>query len=207
MSFTLPDLPYATDAFGDTLSAETFAFHHGKHHKAYVDKTNELVGTTIDLDGASLSDVIIAAADRGNKALFNNAAQIWNHSFYWQCLSPDAQKPTGKLAKLIDDGFGSTDALLAELKKEAVGHFGSGWAWLMLDGDALKITSLHDADTPVAHDGMKPLLTIDVWEHAYYVDYRNARPSYLDALMAKAINWDFVAENLDGRGVSRADQI
>ncbi len=206
MAFILPDLPYAKSAFGDILSAETFDYHHGKHHKAYVDKTNELVGTTVDLDGASLARVIAAAKDRGNKALFNNSAQVWNHSFYWQCLSPVTQKPTGKLLALIEEGFGSTDNLLAELKKEAVGHFASGWAWLVLDGGKLEITSLHDADTPVVQDGMQPLLTIDVWEHAYYIDYRNARPSYLDALLGKAVNWEFVAQNLDGAGVNRADQ-
>lgn len=205
MLFTLPDLPYAKDAFGDTLSAETFDFHHGKHHKAYVDKTNELVAADAKLSGASLSKVIIAAKDGGNKPLFNNSAQLWNHSFYWECLSPEQQAPSGKLKKLIDDEFGSTEDLLAKLKAEAVGHFGSGWAWLVLDKDKLKITSLHDADTPIVHN-FQPLLTIDVWEHAYYIDYRNARPSYLDALLNKAINWEFVAQNLDGKGVSRADQ-
>jgi superoxide dismutase, Fe-Mn family len=206
MAFTLPDLPYAKDAFGDVLSAETFDFHHGKHHQAYVTKTNELVEVTVDLSGASLSDVIRAAKDRGNMGLFNNSAQIWNHSFYWQCLSPETTAPSGKLLSLIEDGFGSVEALTAELKKEAVGHFASGWAWLVLDGGKLAITSLHDADTPVVHDGMQPLLTIDVWEHAYYIDYRNARPSYLDALLAKSIDWEFVARNLDGKGVDRADQ-
>ncbi len=206
MPFTLPDLPYAKDAFGDILSAETFDFHHGKHHKAYVDKTNELVGVTVDLAGASLSEVIRAAQDRGNPALFNNSAQIWNHSFYWQCLTPETTAPAGKLLTLIEDGFGSVETLAAELRKEAIGHFASGWAWLVLDGGKLKIMSLHDADTPVVHDGMQPLLTIDVWEHAYYIDYRNARPSYLDALLASAIDWDFVARNLDGKGIDRADQ-
>ncbi len=206
MPFSLPDLPYAKTAFGDVLSAETFDYHHGKHHKAYVDKTNELVGNTVDLEGASLGRVIEAAKDRGNKALFNNSAQIWNHSFYWQCLSPEVQAPTGKLLALIEEGYESTDNLIAELKKEAVGHFASGWAWLVLNGGKLEITSLHDADTPVVHEGMQPLLTIDVWEHAYYIDYRNARPSYLDALLNKGINWEFVAQNLDGKGVERADQ-
>lgn len=206
MPFILPDLPYARDAFGDILSAETFDFHHGKHHQAYVTKTNELVGVTVDLAGASLSDVIRAAQDRGNPALFNNSAQIWNHSFYWQCLSPETKAPSGKLLELIEDGYGSVETLTAELKKEAVGHFASGWAWLVLDGGKLRITSLHDADTPVVHDGMQPLLTIDMWEHAYYIDYRNARPSYLDALLANAVDWDFVAQNLDGKGVERADQ-
>ncbi len=205
MSFILPELPYAKSAFGDLISAETFDYHHGKHHKAYVDKTNALVADDVSLSDATLLEVIAAAKAQDNKGLFNNAAQIWNHSFYWKCLSPEKQSPSGKLKTMIDDSFGSHEDMLAKLKEEAVGHFASGWAWLILDGDKLKITSLHDADTPVAHD-MKPLLTIDVWEHAYYIDYRNARPNYVDALLNKAINWEFVAENLDGKGASRADQ-
>lgn len=205
MSFMLPDLPYAVDAFGDLLSAETFEFHHGKHHKAYVDKTNELVGKEAELNGASLSDVIIAAKDKGNASLFNNSAQIWNHSFYWQCLSPEQQAPSGKLEDMIANEFGSHEMMIEKLADEAVKHFASGWAWLVLDKDRLKITSLHDADTPVAHQ-MQPLLTIDVWEHAYYIDYRNKRPAYVDALLKQAINWEFVAQNLDGNGIARADQ-
>ena len=205
MPFTLPELPYDTSAFGDLISAETFKYHHGKHHKAYVDKTNALIADDAALSGASLTEVITSAKSQGNKGLFNNSAQIWNHSFYWECLTPEQQSPTGQLKSMIDSSFGSHENMIAKLKEEAVGHFASGWAWLVLDGDALKITSLHDADTPVAHD-MSPLLTIDVWEHAYYIDYRNARPDYVDALLNKAINWEFVAENLDGRGVSRADQ-
>jgi Fe-Mn family superoxide dismutase len=205
MTFVLPDLPFDKNAFGDVISAETFDYHHGKHHKAYVDKTNALVADDNTLSGASLVEVISAAKAQGNKGLFNNAAQIWNHSFYWQCLSPLGQTPSGRLKSLIDSSFGNLDNMLAKVKEEAVGHFASGWAWLILDGDSLKITSLHDADTPVVHD-MKPLLTIDVWEHAYYIDYRNARPDYVDALLKQAINWAFVAENLDGNGASRADQ-
>lgn len=205
MSFTLPDLPYPADAFGNIISAETFEFHHGKHHKAYVDKTNELVAKEAELSGASLSDVIMAAKGSGNATLFNNAAQIWNHSFYWQCLSPEQQAPSGKLKDMIADAFDSQETMLEKLADEAVKHFASGWAWLVVDKDTLKITSLHDADTPVAHE-MKPLLTIDVWEHAYYIDYRNRRPDYVDALLKQAINWEFVAKNLDGEGVSRADQ-
>ena len=127
---------------------------------------------------------------------------IWNHSFFWQCLAPpQGQRPTGQLAELIDEGFGGVDALLAKLKEEAVGHFSNGWAWLVLDGDALKITSLHDADTPVVHDGMKPLLTLDVWEHAYYIDYRNERPKFAESVLGNIVNWEFVAKNLDGEGV------
>jgi len=205
MSFILPELPYDKSAFGDLISAETFDYHHGKHHKAYVDKTNTLLADNAALSSASLIDVIAAAKAQNNKGLFNNAAQIWNHSFYWKCLSPEQQAPTGKLKAMIDASFGSHVDMLAQFKEEATGHFASGWVWLILDGETLKITSLHDADTPVAHD-MKPLLTIDVWEHAYYVDYRNARPNYVDALLNNAINWEFVAENLDGDGALRADQ-
>jgi Fe-Mn family superoxide dismutase len=205
MAFELPPLPYDKSAFGEILSAETFDFHWGKHHRAYVNKTNELAPQA-GLDGRRLSDVIRAAKESGNKGLFNNSAQLWNHSFYWQCLSPETQQPTGTLKQKIDEAFGSTDALLEKLKTESVNHFASGWGWLVLDGDQLKVTSLHDGDSPVAYDGMKPLLTIDVWEHAYYIDYRNARADYVDALLKRAINWEFVAQNLDGRGVSRADQ-
>lgn len=206
MTFTLPELPFAKDALGTFMSAETLDYHHGKHHKAYVDKTNSLAAEA-GLEGRALSEVISAAKDQGAKGLFNNSAQLWNHSFFWQCLAPpQGQKPTGKLAAMIEDGFGDLDAMLAKLKEEAVGHFASGWAWLVLDGDALKITSLHDADTPVAYEGMKPLLTLDVWEHAYYIDYRNERPKFAESVLGNIINWEFVGRNLDGQGVSRADQ-
>jgi Fe-Mn family superoxide dismutase len=205
MAFELPPLPYDTSAFGDIISAETFDFHWGKHHRAYVTKTNELVSQA-GLEGRSLSDVIRAAKDSGNRGLFNNSGQLWNHSFYWQCLSPETQQPTGVLKQKIEEAFGSTEALLEKLKAESVNHFASGWGWLVLEGDQLKVTSLHDADTPVVYEGMKPLLTIDVWEHAYYIDYRNVRADYVDVLLKRAINWEFVAQNLDGQGVSRADQ-
>ena len=206
MPFRLPDLPYSKDALGGFMSAETLEFHHGKHHKAYVDKTNGMLGEK-GLEGRPLSQVIRVAREQGDSALFNNSAQIWNHSFYWQCLAPpEGQRPTGQLAELIDEAFGSTDAMLAKLKEEAVGHFSNGWAWLVLDRDRLKITSLHDADTPLAYDGMKPLLTLDVWEHAYYIDYRNERPRFAESVLGNIVNWEFVASNLDGDGVSRADQ-
>jgi superoxide dismutase, Fe-Mn family len=206
MAFTLPDLPFAKDALAPHMSAETLDFHHGKHHKAYVDKVNELVGQT-SLADASLTELIRHAKQKGDRKLFNNAAQHWNHSFFWQCLAaPEGQQPTGKLAAMIEDGFGGTDQLLAKLKEEAVGHFASGWAWLVLDGGALKITSLHDADTPVVHEGMKPLLTLDVWEHAYYIDYRNERPKFAETVLGNIVNWAFVAQNLDGEGAARADQ-
>jgi superoxide dismutase, Fe-Mn family len=206
MAFTLPDLPFQKEALGDYMSAETLDYHHGKHHKAYVDKTNGMLGDK-GLAGAALTEVIRAAKERGDNGLFNNSAQIWNHSFYWQCLAPpQGQRPTGQLAEMIDDTFGSTDNLLAKLKEEAVGHFSNGWAWLVLDRDQLKITSLHDADTPVVYDGMQPLLTLDVWEHAYYIDYRNARPDFAEEVLGNIVNWEFVAENLDGAGIRRADQ-
>jgi superoxide dismutase, Fe-Mn family len=206
MAFTLPDLPFQKEALGDYMSAETLDYHHGKHHKAYVDKTNGMLGDK-GLEGASLTEVIRAAKERGDNGLFNNSAQIWNHSFYWQCLAPpQGQRPSGQLAEMIDDAFGSTDNLLAKLKEEAVGHFSNGWAWLVLDRDQLKITSLHDADTPVVHEGMKPLLTLDVWEHAYYIDYRNARPDFAEKVLGNIVNWEFVAQNLDGAGIRRADQ-
>jgi Fe-Mn family superoxide dismutase len=206
MPFILPDLPFAKDALGDVMSAETLDYHHGKHHKAYVDKTNGMLGEK-GLEGASLTQVIRAARERGDGPLFNNSAQIWNHSFYWQCLAPaSGQRPTGMLGEMIDEAFGSVDGMLEKLKAEAVGHFSNGWAWLVLDRDTLKITSLHDADSPVVYEGMKPLLTLDVWEHAYYIDYRNARPDFADKVLSNIINWEFVAQNLDGEGYSRADQ-
>lgn len=207
MPFKLPDLPYSKDALAPYMSAETLEYHHDKHHKAYVDKTNELLAER-DLEGATLLQVIRTARDKSDTKLFDQAAQIWNHSFYWECLAPaQGQKPSGQLAEMIDESFGSLDAMLEELKKEAVGHFSNGWAWLVLAGDKLKIISLHDADTPAGRDDIKPLLTLDVWEHAYYIDYRNGRPKFAQEVLAKTINWDFVSQNLDGEGAARADQV
>ena len=207
MPFLLPELPYAKDALAPHMSAETLGFHHGKHHQAYVTKTNELIAADQELSGSSLARVIREANRTGQAKLFNNSAQLWNHSFFWQCLAPaEGQRPGGKLAHLIDDAFGSADAMLDKLQEEAVNHFASGWAWLVLDRGALRITSLHDADTPLIHEGMVPLFTLDVWEHAYYIDYRNERPRFAGAVLKNIVNWDFVAENLDGRGEARADQ-
>ena len=207
MPFQLPELPYAKDALAPHMSAETLDFHWGKHHKAYVTKTNELIEQSSNLSGASLLDVIRDAKSAGNAKLFNNSAQLWNHSFFWQCLAPaQGQKPEGKLEQLIADAFGNTEALLQKLQDEAVNHFASGWAWLVLDREQLKITSLHDADTPAAHEGMVPLFTLDVWEHAYYIDYRNERPKFATAVLSNIVNWEFVAQNLDGKGLGRADQ-
>ena len=207
MPFQLPELPYAIDALAPVMSAETLEYHHGKHHKAYVTKTNELITNDAQLSGASLIDVVRQAKSSGNSKLFNNSAQLWNHSFFWQCLAPSQnQRPSGRLAQLIQDGFGGEDALLQKLQEEAVNHFSNGWAWLVLDRDQLKITSLHDADTPIVHEGMQPLFTLDVWEHAYYIDYRNERPRFAQTVLSSIVNWDFVAQNLDGKGFDRANQ-
>ena len=206
MPFQLPQLPFDRDALQPAMSAETLDYHYGKHHKAYVDKTNTLLAEG-NAEEASLVEVIRMASERGDQGLFNNSAQLWNHSFFWQCLAPaEGQQPSGELQALIQEEFGGTDALLKGLKEEAVGHFSNGWAWLVLNRGKLEITSLHDADTPLVYDGMVPLLTLDLWEHAYYVDYRNERPRYAETVLSKIINWEFVGRNLDGEGASRADQ-
>src|SRR5574338_1590035 len=207
MPFQLPDLPYAKDALAPAMSAETLEYHHGKHHRAYVNKTNELIEKEQGLSGASLIQVVREAKRSDNAKLFNNSAQLWNHSFFWQCLAPaEGRRPEGKLAKLIEDAFGSPDAMLKALQDEAVNHFSNGWAWLVLDRGSLRVTSLHDADTPIVHEGMVPLFTLDVWEHAYYIDYRNERPRFAQSVLSSIVNWDFVAENLDGKGFERANQ-
>ena len=207
MAFQLPDLPYAQDALSPHISAETLEYHWGKHHRAYVNKTNELIASELDLSGASLAQVVREARRAGANKLFNNSAQLWNHSFFWQCLAPaQGQQPTGKLAHLINDAFGNPEAMLKQLHEEAINHFSNGWAWLVLDRGSLRITSLHDADTPLVHEGMVPLFTLDVWEHAYYIDYRNERPKFANAVLSNIVNWDFVGENLDGRGEARANQ-
>jgi superoxide dismutase, Fe-Mn family len=206
MAFALPDLPFAKNALEPHMSAETLDYHYGKHHQAYVEKANELLAET-DMEGVSLTEAIRTAHERGDTSLFNQTAQIWNHSFFWQCLAPpQGQKPSGQLAEMIDEAFGSADGFVEAFKAEALAHFSNGWAWLVLDGEDLRIVSLHDADTPVAHDGMKPLFTLDVWEHAYYIDHRNIRADFAETVLRNLINWEFVAGNLDGEGVRRADQ-
>jgi Fe-Mn family superoxide dismutase len=188
----LPDLPYAKDALAPVISANTLDFHYGKHHKAYVDNTNKLIAGT-DLENETLENIIKkASGDSAKAGLFNNAAQIWNHSFYWQCLKPGGGgAPKGAVASKITSTWGNADKFFEELKNAGVTQFGSGWAWLVLEKDELKITKTANADTPLVH-GQKPLLTIDVWEHAYYLDYQNRRPDYLSAVIEKLINWDFV---------------
>lgn len=205
MAFTLPSLPYAREALEPFMSGETLDFHHGKHHKAYVEKTNKLAAEA-GLEELSLLELIRQAHEKSNEKLFNQAAQVWNHDFFWQCLAPgQGLKPAGQLAQLIDEAFGSLDGFIEAFSKEAEEHFSNGYAWLILDGEGLKIVSLHDADTPVAH-GMKPLFTLDLWEHAYYIDRRNDREAYLEKVLNNIVHWEFVASNLDGNGAARADQ-
>ncbi|MEJ5255303.1 MAG: superoxide dismutase [Acidimicrobiales bacterium] len=193
MAFELPPLPYAQDALAPHISAETLEYHHGKHHQAYVNKLNELVEGTDDAN-ATLEE-IISKAEIGTP-LFNNAAQHWNHSFYWKCMAPGGGgQPSGELAEKINAAFGSYDEFRRQFVDAATTQFGSGWAWLVDDGSGLKVMKTPNADLPMKHDA-KALLTIDVWEHAYYIDYRNARPKYIDTFMDHLLNWDFVAENL-----------
>ncbi len=191
MAFTLPNLPYAKDALEPHISAETLEYHYGKHHQTYVDKLNGLVEGTNNAD-KSLED-IIRSSDGG---LFNNAAQVWNHSFYWNCLSPTGGGlPGGKLAELIDRDFGSFDEFKSRFTDKAINTFGSGWAWLVQTTEGkLEITSTSNAETPLTGSAT-PLMTCDVWEHAYYIDYRNARPKYLEAFW-KLVNWDYVGSRL-----------
>jgi Fe-Mn family superoxide dismutase len=205
MAFTLPPLPYDRAALEPHMSAETLGFHHGKHHHAYIEKTNELVEKQ-RLGGRSLVEIVRHAYETGDHPLFDNAAQAWNHSFFWQCLTSSKTQPSARLSALVDASFGSLDALLGKFEEEAVAHFASGWAWLVLRDGRLEITSFHDADTPIVHSGHAPLLTIDLWEHAYYVDYRNERPKFAKAVVGNLINWEFASENLDGQGERRADQ-
>jgi len=195
MAFTLPDLPYARDALAPHISGETLDFHHGKHHKAYVDKANDLVKGT-DLESADLETAIRAAWKDKNTALFNNAAQIWNHTFYWNSMSPKGGgKPSGKLAEAIDQDFGSFEKFADAFKAAGAGQFGSGWAWLVVKDGKLEVRKTPNAETPFTEAGVTPLLTMDVWEHAYYLDFQNRRPDYMGAFLGHLVNWDFAAEN------------
>jgi Fe-Mn family superoxide dismutase len=191
MSFTLPELPYAKDALAPHISAETIEFHYGKHHQTYVDKLNGLVEGT-EMAGQSLED-IVKSSEGG---VFNNAAQVWNHTFYWHCLSPNGGgAATGPVADAINAAFGSFDAFKEQFTNSAINNFGSGWTWLVKKADgSVAIVNTSNAATPLTDASVTPILTVDVWEHAYYVDYRNARPKYMDAFWA-LVNWDFVNQN------------
>lgn len=192
MAFQLPELPYSKDALAPHISAETLEYHYGKHHAGYVTKLNAAVEGTPKAE-MSLEEVIKTSEG----GLFNNAAQVWNHTFYWNSLSPDGGgEPTGELATLITDSFGSFATFKEQFSAAAAGQFGSGWAWLVKGTSGkLEIMATANADTPVTVDGVTPLLTCDVWEHAYYVDYRNARPKYIESFW-NLVNWDFVETNL-----------
>lgn len=195
-TYVLAPLPYADNALEPVISAHTLSFHYGKHHKAYVDNLNKLVADTA-LAGQSLEEIIKATAGQADKAgIFNNAAQIWNHMFYWHSLSPNGGgEPPAALKQKIEAAFGSVDVCRKELANAAVTQFGSGWAWLVQDGDKLAIAKTSNADSPLTKNS-RPLLTIDVWEHAYYLDYQNRRPDYVNTILDKLINWEFAAANL-----------
>ena len=200
MTFTLPPLPYEKTAFEPNMSAQTFYFHHGKHHQAYVTKLNELIAGT-EFENMSLEDIITKTAKNADKAaLFNNAAQHWNHSFFWQCMTPKhgGGKPSGDVLKHIESDLGGYDKFAADFKNAAITQFGSGWAWLVTDASGkLEIMKTPNADLPLAH-GKRALLTVDVWEHAYYLDYQNRRPDFVQTFLDKLINWEFVAKNYAG---------
>jgi Fe-Mn family superoxide dismutase len=196
MAFTQAPLPFdskALEPFG--MSAETFEYHYGKHHAAYINKLNELVSGT-DMANMPLEEVITASYKDGKTAIFNNAAQAWNHTFFWNCLTANGGgAPSGDLAERINKDFGGYDKFAEEFKNAAVTQFGSGWAWLVSDNGTLKITKTPNAENPLVHNQV-PLLTLDVWEHAYYIDFKNRRPDFAQNFLDKLVNWDFVASNL-----------
>jgi superoxide dismutase, Fe-Mn family len=193
--FEHPPLPYPENALEPYISARTLSFHYGKHHRGYLNNTNRLV-TGTDMAGLSLEEVVKKAADRKKKDLFNNAAQVWNHTFYWRGMKPQGGgKPEGRLMERLASAFGSFEGFKQAFTKAATGRFGSGYAWLVLDGDSLKVTDTRNADTPLVH-GQKPLLTIDVWEHAYYLDYQNRRGDYVKAFLDHLVNWEFASRNI-----------
>jgi Fe-Mn family superoxide dismutase len=191
MAFELPPLPYAQDALEPYMSAETLEYHYGKHHKTYVDNLNKAVAGTPD-ENASLEEIILKAEG----PLFNNSAQVWNHTFFWSCLAPGGGgAPSGAVAEKIDADLGCYDEFKAKMAEAGATQFGSGWAWLVEKDGKLEIMKTANADLPMKH-GAKALFTIDVWEHAYYIDYRNARPKFLETVLDSLVNWDFVNQNL-----------
>lgn len=196
MAYELPDLPYDYNALEPYMSARTLEFHHDKHHAKYVSTYNELTKDT-DLEEKPIEDVIkLAFQDSSKTGVFNNGAQAWNHTFYWNSLTPNGGgTPNGDLAEKINAAFGGFDNFKEEFKTAAATQFGSGWAWLVNEGGTLKVTKTSNAENPIAY-GQTPLLTLDVWEHAYYLDYQNKRPDFIQAFLEQMVNWDFVAKNL-----------
>jgi superoxide dismutase, Fe-Mn family len=205
MMFKLPDLPYDYDALSPVISAETMRFHHDKHHAKYVDTLNDLLKAAGETP-AALEDVVKAAAgDPAKKKLFNNAAQTYNHTFFWTCMIGEKQSPQGDLAAAIDRNFGGLDKLKEAFVTESVNHFASGWGWLAAEGDKLKVLSTHDADDLLTHQGLTPLLTCDVWEHAYYLDHQNDRKAFVEAWFDNLPHWTFAAAQYDAaRGKGQA---
>jgi Fe-Mn family superoxide dismutase len=202
-AITLPALPYPENALEPVISAKTLNFHHGKHHRTYVETANELIHGT-EFAQMPLEQIVKATAGKADHAaIFHNAAQAWNHTFYWQCLKPKGGgEPPAALKQRIEASFGSVDACKKELAAAAVAQFGSGWAWLVVEGEKLKVLKTADAETPLTQN-LRPLLTIDVWEHAYYLDYQNRRADHVNALIDKLANWEFAAQNMargSGRG-------
>ena len=196
MSIEFPALPYPIDALEPEVSRKTLEFHHGKHHKAYGDTLNAAIGGTDD-DSQTLEAIIAAAHEASDTGVFNNAAQAWNHTFLWHSMSPNGGgEPSGALADAINARFGDLAGFQAEFKNAAMGQFGSGWAWLVRTADGIDIATTGNADTPLTGDA-SPLLTLDVWEHAYYLDYQNQRNTYVDAFLQKLINWEFAAQNYE----------
>lgn len=198
--FKLPDLPFAADALAPTMSADTLNTHHGKHHAAYVKKTNDALKERTDAPN-TMEDVVRLAARERDKGLFNNSAQAWNHAFFWNCLSPQKQDgPNGALKAAIEKQFGSVSGFIDEAKSRGAGHFASGWLWLVTDRTgAVQLVDLHDADTPIVDPAVTPLFTADLWEHAYYLDYKNDRPGFLTAYFDKLINWRFAESQYEAR--------
>lgn len=196
MSITLPELPYGIKDLEPYISARTLEFHHGKHHNSYVANLNKLIPGT-PLENLALEDIITKSAkDPSMAGIFNNSAQVWNHTFYWSCMKKNGGgRPSEKLLGAINRAFGGFEKFIEEMKNAAVTQFGSGWAWLVKEGDSLKIMKTANADTPMAH-GSKALLTVDVWEHAYYLDYQNRRPDYVAAFFEKLVNWDHVESQM-----------
>ena len=195
MPINFPDLPYDKNALDPAISARTLEFHHGKHHKTYVDKANDMIKGT-ELADKDLAEIVKEAAKSGNQGLFNNAAQAWNHSFFWQCMKPGGGgKPSGRIADKIEEHLGGYDKFATAFKEAGATQFGSGWAWLIVKDGKLQVTKTANAETPLT-EGAKPLLVVDVWEHAYYLDYQNRRPDFLQAFLDKLVNWDFVNDNL-----------
>lgn len=196
MAITLPALPFEATALEPHISANTLSFHHGKHHQTYVTNLNNLINET-ELANASLEEIIVATAGKADKVgIFNNAAQVWNHTFYWNSMKKGGGGlPTGDIAAKINEDFGSFGAFVDAFKNAGLTQFGSGWAWLVLEDGKLKVTKTSNADTPIAHN-QKAILTVDVWEHAYYLDYQNKRADYLDIFLRNLVNWDFANANL-----------